>query len=157
MCNRWMGTRVLVMLRSPRMTTPSVRVACKWTSESVAGRDLAANGQHFARKAHGLGEVVFQMRESCKKEVAEIVSAQPVAAGKAVIEKLGEKLLVLGEGHQAVANVAGRKYAEITPQPAGASALVSDRDHGSEARDLRPKLGGALGFRDVVLETAQNR
>ena len=92
------------------------------------------------------------MRERGEKEIAQIVAAQSVAAGKAVIEELGEKLFVLGERHQAVADVAGRKNAEIAPQAAGTAALVGDGDDGSEPRDFRPKLGGACGLGDVVLE-----
>ncbi len=97
------------------------------------------------------------MRERREKEIAEIVAAQPVAAGKAVIEKLGEELFVFGKRHQAVADIAGRKNAEIAPQPAGTAALVRDGDNGSEPRNLRPKPGGARGFCDVVLETTENR
>jgi hypothetical protein len=75
-----------------------------------------------------------------------------VAAGKTVIEKLGEELFVFGKRHQAVADIAGRKHAEITPQAAGAAALVRDGDNGSEPSDLRPKLGGTRGLSDVVLK-----
>ncbi len=88
---------------------------------------------------------------------AEIVAAQSAAAGKAIVEKLGKKLFVLSERHQAVADIAGRKNAEIAPQPAGTAALVRDGDNGSEPRNLGPKLGGACGFCDVVLETTENR
>jgi hypothetical protein len=80
------------------------------------------------------------------------MAAQSAAAGKAVIEKLGEELLILGEGHQAVADVAGRKNAEITPQAAGAAALVCDGDNGGEPGNLRPKLGRAARLGDVVFK-----
>src|SRR5271157_3530532 len=97
------------------------------------------------------------MREGGEKEIAQIVAAQSVAARETEIEEFGEELFIFGERHQAVADVAGRKNAEVAPQAAGAAALVRDGDNGSEPRDLRPKLGGACGLGDVVLEATQNR
>src|SRR5208283_4019306 len=97
------------------------------------------------------------MRERGEKEITEVVAAQSVAAGKTVIEKLGEELFVLGQGHQAVADVTGRENAEIAAQAAGTATLVCNGDNGSEPRNLRPKLGGARGLGDVVLEATQNR
>ena len=80
-----------------------------------------------------------------------------MAAGEAVIEELSEKLLVLGERHQAVADIAGRKHAEIPPQAAGTSALISHGYDSGEAGNLRLNWAGRAGSDDVVLQSAENR
>ena len=63
-------------------------------------------------------------------------------AREAVGEQPGEQLVVLGEGDQAVAHVAGRRHAVLAAQPAGGAAVVGDRDDRRQLGE-RQSLGGA--------------
>jgi hypothetical protein len=65
-------------------------------------------------------------------------------------------LFVLGERHQAVADVAGGKHSEIASQAAGTASLISDGDDGGKPGDFRSKLSGAGGLRNVVLQSAKD-
>src|SRR3989442_424574 len=68
------------------------------------------------------------------QEVAKGVSGEPSAGvfGEAVLEQLGNQRLGVRESGDAVANVAGRKNAKLAAKDAGATAVVGDRDDGSE-------------------------
>src|SRR5438874_1929901 len=95
------------------------------------------------------------MREGGQEKVAETVPLQPAAVGKAVVKELREQGLILGERHEAVADVARGQDAELAAQPSRTSAFIGDGHHGGEASDVRLKQGGAYRLRNMVLQPSQ--
>ncbi len=85
--------------------------------------------------------------------------------GEAVLEELREEVLVLGEGDEAVADVAGGKHVEVFAETAGGAAVVGDGDDGGELADEGGEMlerrvgdgGGASGRGDEGLESAEER
>ena len=112
----------------------------------------------------GLGEVAGDAGERGEEEVAEAVAFE-VALGEAVLEEAAEQVLVLGEGDEAVADVAGGKHVEVFAEAAGGATVVGDGDDGGELADEGGEIleggvserGGAGGRGDEGLETAQER
>ena len=50
-------------------------------------------------------------------------------AGEAMAEQLGHQLIVIGQRHQAIADVARRQHVELSAQPPGTLAIVRDGDN----------------------------
>ena len=83
--------------------------------------------------------------EGGDEEVAEAVALE-VALVEAVLEELGEEVLVLRERDHAVADVAGRQHVEVFAETAGGATVVGDGDDGGEVADEAGKVrGGGLG------------
>ena len=59
---------------------------------------------------------------------------------EAVLEELGEEMLVLREGDHAVADVAGREHVEVFAEAAGGATVVGDGDDGGKVADDAGKL-----------------
>ena len=57
-------------------------------------------------------------------------------------KRLGEQVLILGEGDHAVADVAGGKHLEVFAETAGGAAVVGDGDDGGEVADEAGQVGG---------------
>ena len=93
---------------------------------------------------HGLGEVSGDAGERGDEEVAEAVAFE-VALREAVLEELGEQVLVLGERDHAVADVAGGKHVEVFAQAAGGAAVVGDGDDGGELADEAGRSSAVAG------------
>src|SRR6185295_6686825 len=72
-----------------------------------------------------LVEAPGHLREGGEEQVAEGVAGQG-AVGEAVLEEPPHQRLVVGQGHEAVADVTGRQDAELAPQPAGRASVVRD-------------------------------
>ncbi len=80
------------------------------------GQDAAANRQHRFGRHDRLVEVSGDPGERREKEVAEGVSGQPFAVAESVLEKASQQVLVVRQGDDAAADVAGRQYTEISSQ-----------------------------------------
>ena len=127
-----------------------------------AGVDAAAGGEDLGAGLDGLGEVAGDAGEGGEEEVAEAVAFE-IAVGEAVLEEAGEEGFVLGEGDEAVADVAGGQHLEVFAEAAGGTAVVGDGDDGREFADecgkvLEGGVGegrGAGGRGDKGLEAAQ--
>ena len=127
-----------------------------------AGVDAAAGGEDLGADLDGLGEVSGDAGEGGEEEVAEAVAFE-VAVGEAVLEEAGEEVFVLGEGDEAVADVAGGKHVEVFAEAARGAAVVGDGDDGGELADEGGEIlergvgerGGAGGRGDKGLESAQ--
>ena len=66
--------------------------------------------------------------------------ARPARRWRSGAGTAADQRLVLGQGCQAAAQIAGRRHAEVTPQPAGAAAVIGGGDHrGDVAMRLRPR------------------
>jgi hypothetical protein len=132
------------------------------------GVDAAAGGEDLGAGLDGSGEIAGDSGERGEEEVAEVVALE-IAVGEAVLEELGEEVLILGEGDEAVAEVAGGEHVEALAEAAGGAAVVGDGDDGGEFTDeAGDRLGGAaragrrglrrwVGRGDEVLEAAQQR
>ena len=129
-----------------------------------AGIDAAAGGEDLGADLDGLGEVSSDAGEGGEEEIAEAVTFE-VAVREAVLEELGEEVFVLGEGDEAVADVAGGKHVEVFAQATRRAAVVGDGDDGGELADEDGELlqggvgerGGAGGRGDKRLESAKER
>ncbi len=129
-----------------------------------AGVDAAAGGEDLGAGLDGLGEVSGDAGEGGEEEVAEAVAFE-VAGGEAVLEEAGEEGFVLGEGDEAVADVAGGKHLEVFAETTRGAAVVGDGDDGGEVADeggevLRggvAEAASARGGGDEGLEAAQER
>jgi len=124
------------------------------------GVDAAAGGEDLRRSLDGGGEVPGDSSERGEEEIAEAVTFE-IARAEAVLEELGEKMLVLGEGDEAVAEVAGRRQMQVFAETARRATVVGDGDDGGEVADeagevfvLRVGLR-SLGRGDVAFEAAQ--
>jgi hypothetical protein len=56
----------------------------------------------------------------------------PCALVEAVLEEVGHQRLRVGEGGDAVADVAGRDHVQVAAQPAAGAAVIGDGDDGGE-------------------------
>ncbi len=128
-----------------------------------AGVDATAGGEDLGAGLDGLGEVSGDAGEGGEEEVAEAVTFE-VALGEAVLEELGEEGFVLGEGDEAVAEVAGGKHFEVFAEAAGGATVVGDGDDGGELADeagegraVRGGSEGVCGWGDEALEAAKER
>ena len=91
--------------------------------------------------------------------------AVEITLREAVLEELGEEMLILGESDEAVADVAGREHVEIFAKTSGGAAVIGDGDDGGEVADearegLAVFAGGdesAEGWGDEALKAAQER
>ena len=98
---------------------------------------LAGDGQHAGAERDGGVERPDDLRQRGQEQVAEGVAGD-LALREPVLEDGGQQGLVLGQGHQAVADVARRRQVEVAAQAAGGAAVVGQRDdgHGLDAGDL---------------------
>ena len=95
----------------------------------VGGRHhLALHRQHPAAGGDGRFEAAGDGREGRQEEVAEAVALETAARLEAVLEQPCEQRLLPGQGRQAVADVAGRLDAQLSPQHPAAAAVVGHRD-----------------------------
>lgn len=108
------------------------------------GKNTAANREDLAGDADGFGKIASDMCESSKKEVTEVVTAEPSTGVEAILKKASKKSFVLGERHHAVADVAGREHAILAAQAAGAATIIGDGNDGDQVGD------GALGRRQSI-------
>jgi hypothetical protein len=114
---------------------------------SGRGHHLTADRQNAVHLPHAFFEVVTLDRgHRRQQQVADRVPAQAglAVAGESVLEQLAHQRLRIRQGHDAVADVAHRRNAQLLAQPARRSAVVGDRDHG---RDIA----------GVLLDPAQQR
>src|SRR5260370_36295858 len=94
--------------------------------------NVAARDQNLGRKPHGFGKIMSDVGQGRQEEIAEAVALEAGAFLKAMTEKLREQSLVLAEGDDTVAYVAGRKHVEFLAQASAGCAVVADGDHGAE-------------------------
>ena len=92
------------------------------------GHDLAAHREHAVRLAHPFLEVALDVAEGGDEEVAEGVAGDPLRARRrareAVLEEPRHDRLGVGEGRDAVADVAHRRDAQLVAQAARRSAVI---------------------------------
>jgi hypothetical protein len=117
----------------------AIRVSPQTASPSSRSDLLQRRGQHAAADLQDPAalldrqvEAPRDLREGGEEEVAEGVSRQ-VAVGEAVLEEAAEERLVVGEGDEAIADVAGRQHPQLAAQPPGRAAVVG---HGDDGRDV---------------------
>src|SRR5689334_20256513 len=113
-------------------------------------KNVAARGQDFRCLFHGDGEVSRHGCKGRKKEIAKVVSFKITGAGKTKLKKFGDQVFVFRERNQAVPDIARRKHAQFTPQPATGTAIVTYGDQRSKVRDKWaiwrdfPRMDGVL-------------
>ena len=92
---------------------------------------MSARCEDLRRELDGLGEVTRDFRQCGDEEVAEAVSFEAGVAGlagrKAMPKQPREQVLIVGQGHHAVAQVAGRQHVEVFAQAAAGTAIVGPR------------------------------
>ncbi len=65
------------------------------------------------------------------------MSLQAPLSGEAILEQLAHHRLVVGQGDQTVAQVAGRRHSHVPAQQPGAAAVVGHRHHGGQVAAVR--------------------
>ena len=98
---------------------------------------LTPHLEHVRRLAHGVLEVARDLGHRGDEQVAEAVSLEPAVLGEPVLEEAAHHRLVVGQRHQAVAQVAGREHAHVAAEPARAAAVVRHGHDGGEIAGLR--------------------
>ena len=124
LCVRWADEEApdaMTVLRHCRLTGDEAPVL--HLGEQRGGMRRGRNhgplhGQHVADLGDRGIERADDLGERRQKEVAEVVAGQ-LAAVEAVLEQAPHQRLVLGEGDEAVANIARGRHLEVAPQPAG--------------------------------------
>src|SRR4029434_1017069 len=119
-------------------------------------KNASADGQYATGNANGFREIAGNVRERGEKEVAEIMSFQPVARAETKLKQPAEQRFVFGEGHHAVADVPRGEDTILAAQAAGAAAVVGDGDDCGEVHD--GALCGRIGVvarHNVKLEPAE--
>src|SRR5690348_1953130 len=74
---------------------------------------------------------------------------------KAIVKQAREKLLVLGQGDKAVADVARGRDAKFAPQLARTATLIRDSNYRCGPQDVRLEPRWTSRFRDMELEPPQ--
>src|SRR5262249_27159240 len=85
--------------------------------------------------------------------VAEIVAFQIAGAGEAMLEELGDQVLVFRDSNQAVANIARRKHAQFAAKTSAGAAIVAYRDDRSELGDELSFTRAVIGADRVLFKT----
>ena len=97
------------------------------------GEDPSLHGQHPARLQDGPLEAARDPGHGGDEQVAEAVPLQPSALAEAILEELGGQRLGVGQGGDAVAEVARRQHPQLPPEPSRGAAVVG---HGDDGRDV---------------------
>ena len=102
--------------------------------------ELGGRRQHDAMRAddargdlNRLREVVRHIGERGQKQVADRMPVQTLAGAEAILKKVRQLRLVVGQGREAVSNIARRNDVEFCPQPARAPTVVRRRDDGGQS------------------------
>ncbi len=88
-------------------------------------KDLSPDGQNLAHLFYGCLKVSCNLRHGGNQQVTDTVAGQAVAVGKTVLQQFFHQCFFVSQGYQAVSDVTGRKYAELTAQPSGTPPVVS--------------------------------
>ena len=76
---------------------------------------------------HGRGEAILEAAQGRQDEVAQAVAGEAIVSVEAEVEH-GGRPRVLGQGHEAVSDVAGGEDSVGPAQTAGTAAVVGDGD-----------------------------
>jgi hypothetical protein len=96
------------------------------------------------------------VREGGEKEITEIVTHQAPPGMKAILKQAAEKSFVLGQGHHAIADVAGRKDTILAAKAPRAAAVIGNGNDGGEAVDGLELAGGFVAAaRQELLKAPQ--
>ena len=69
---------------------------------------------------------------AARNKISETVAFEAGAFVEAMLEELGEQSLILAEGDDAIANVAGREHVEFFAQASAGASVIANRDYGAE-------------------------
>ena len=95
------------------------------------GKHLPRYGKDPVHIADGLFKGAADVVERQKKQISEALSLQ-TAGIEPVVEQLAHGGAGIGQGKNAVADIAGGQHAKLPPQLAGGAAVVGDGDNGSD-------------------------
>src|SRR5690242_15207482 len=94
---------------------------------------------------HRFDEVSGDVGKGGQKEVSKIVALESAAGVESILKQPAEQSFVLGEGHHAITNVAGREDTVFAAKAAGAAAVIRNGDNGGQISD------GTLQCRERVM------
>lgn len=104
---------------------------------SFDGRnDAAADAEQLAGDFHGGAETTQPLRERRQHHVADSVAAEAAVAGESVLEQLGERIVAVSEGDEAIADVTRAGQTVAASDPAGASSVVARGDDAADVEAL---------------------
>ena len=109
--------------------------ACGEGGVGGGGRvDATAGGKDLGAGLDRLSEVPGDACESGEEEIAKAVAVE-VALRETVLEELGEEVLILREGDEAVAEVAGGEHVQIFAETTGGTSVIGDSDDCGQIAD----------------------
>ena len=127
---------------SPRTVRPSSISATSSTMSVVLGTTRPATASTRADSETAWSKLPSRSVSPARNRLPKLWPASsPV--GEAVLEQLADQRLVLGQRRQAVADVAGRRHAEVAAQAAGAAAVVGGGDDRGDAGDALDARAGS--------------
>ena len=84
--------------------------------------------QHPAGDLHRLQETTGLLGQCGQDQIAQVVAGKLAITVVAMLEQPRQQILVLGQGDETVAHVAGRRKATTTAQAARTAAIVAHRN-----------------------------
>src|SRR3989338_2369247 len=88
----------------------------------------AANREDLARFLDGLFKIAGDFKHRQNKKVAEVVSFELAGFLKTKLKKLAHHRLRIGQGNEAISDIAGRRHIELAPQTPRRASVVGDGD-----------------------------
>ncbi len=136
-----MRLRLRLMRVSPLTTAPLSSSGFERNVRGGGRKDTARDFQNFRRTAHGIGKIARNIGKRGQKEISEAVALEPASGLEAILKEPGKQRAVVGKGHHAIADIAGRKHIELAPQPPGTASVVG---HGHDGGDIDKRLVRSL-------------
>src|SRR5438270_12362259 len=90
---------------------------------------MSARQKDVGGESYGLRKIAGDRRERRQEQIAKAVALESRPLTETVLKQSREKCLVLRQGDNTVANVAGRKHVELFTQAAAGTAVIADRNH----------------------------
>ena len=107
----------------------------------------AGDGQYFAQTRHRLVKAGHDIVQRRQQQVAQALARQR-AVCKPVGHQLAHQGFTVGQGLQAVADIAGSRHTQILPQHSGAAAVIRHSNDGSDVTGIQlqtPQQGTQSG------------
>src|SRR5271165_3666292 len=81
---------------------------------------------------HRLAEVPGDGGHRGEKQVPEVMTTQPLALGKAILEKSRQQRLILGERHNAIAHISRSRDVQLLAQTTARTSIIADCHNGRQ-------------------------
>jgi hypothetical protein len=104
-----------------------------------------------------MSKIARYLSQRNQKQIAKIVSAEPVASAEPMREKLHQQIFFLAQRNHAIAQVSRGQHVEVFAQAAGRATVVGYGDNRGKVCDQRRLRAGLAGHTHVTSQTTQQR